>query len=132
MELKCEHLGKNVTFLELEIIFRDDIFVYKLYDKRDAFPLSIVRMPNLSSNIPSNTFYGAVFSELLRIVRATLLFDDFMPRACQLYHRMFLQGETKAKLNLQMRKTIRQHPEAFEKYNTTPEDVVSKKTNHGG
>ena len=132
MELKCEHLGKNVTFLELEIIFRDDIFVYTLYDKRDPFPLSIVRMPNLSSNIPSNTFYGAVFSELLRIVRATLLFDDFMPRACQLYHRMFLQGETKAKLNLQMRKTIRQHPEAFEKYNTTPEDVVSKKTNHGG
>ena len=37
-------------------------------------------MPDLSSNNPFNIFYGAVFSELLRIGRATLLFDDIVPR----------------------------------------------------
>ena len=52
---------------ELDIQIRDDIFVYKLYDNRDTFPFSIVCLPNLSSNIPSNIFYGAVFSELLQI-----------------------------------------------------------------
>ena len=79
LELKCEHLGTSATFLELDIVIQNNIFVHKLFDKRDAFPFSIVRMPDLSSNIPSNIFYGAVFSELLRIGRATLLFDDFVP-----------------------------------------------------
>ena len=60
--------------------FGKQVFMYKLFDKRDAFPFSIVRMPDLSSNIPSNIFHGTVFSELLRIARATLLFDDFVPR----------------------------------------------------
>ena len=41
----------EATFLELDIMIWADIFVYKLYDKRDAFPFSIVR-----SNIPLNIF----------------------------------------------------------------------------
>ena len=91
-ELKCEHLGTSATFLELDTVIQYNIFVYKLFDKRDAFPFSILRMTDLSSNILSNIFYNAVFSELLRTGRATLLFDDYLPRASQLYHRMCLQG----------------------------------------
>ena len=114
MELKSEHLGKSATFLELDIAIQNNIFVYTLFDKSDAFPFSIVRMPDLSTNIPSNIFYGAVFSELLRIARATLLFNDFVPRGSQLYHRMCLRGGSRTKLNLQVRKAIRKYPGVFE------------------
>ena len=89
-------------------------------------------MPDLSSNIPSNIFYGAIFSERLRNGRATLLFDDFVPRASQLHHRMCLQGGSRAKLNFQIRKGIRKYPGVFEKFSTTPEDVISKIINHDG
>ena len=132
MELKCEHSGTSATFPELDIVIQNNIFVYKLFDKRDAFPFSIVCMPDLSNNIPSNIYYGAVFSELLRIARATLLFHDFVPRASQLYYRMCLQGGSRAKLNLQIRKAIRKYPCVFEKFNTTPEDVISNIINHDG
>ena len=76
LELKLEH----ATFLDLDITIKDGIFVYKLFDKRDAFGFPIVRMPFIESNIPSNIFYGAVFSEILRIARCTLLFEDVVPR----------------------------------------------------
>ena len=98
-----------------------NIFMYKLFSKRDAFPISIVRMPDLSSNIPSKIFYGAL-SELSRIARATLLFDDFMSRTSQLYHRMGLQGGSRAKLNLQKRKAIRKYPSVFETTGQLSED----------
>ena len=89
-------------------------------------------MPDLPSNIPSNIFYGAVFSELLRIGRATLLFDDFVPRAFHLYHRMCSHGGSRTKLNLQIRKAIQKYPGVFEKFGTTPEDIISKIINHDG
>ena len=63
MELKIEHHGQHATFLDLEINIRQGIFVYKLYDKRDTFPFFIVRMPDLTGNIPSSMFYGSILSE---------------------------------------------------------------------
>ena len=41
-----------------------------------------------------------------------------------------LQGGSKAKVNLQIRKAIRKYPSVFEKFNTTPEDVIRKIINH--
>ena len=52
MELKIEHEGIHVTFLDLNISIGVDIFVYKLNDKCDNFIFSIVRMPQLAA-----TFY---------------------------------------------------------------------------
>ena len=37
LELKCEHEGSHATFLDV-----DGKFVYKLFDKRNAFPFFIV------------------------------------------------------------------------------------------
>ena len=79
LELKCEHSGLHATFLDLEVNIVDSVFVYKLYDKRDAFPFHIIRMPDINGNIPSNIFYGSILSEFLKIVRSTLLFSDFYP-----------------------------------------------------
>ena len=77
LQLKCEHKGDHATFLELDIKIQDDIFVYKLYDKRDAFPFHIVRMPDASSNIPDHVFYATIYSELLRIAQATIALSRF-------------------------------------------------------
>ena len=38
-------------------------FKNQLYNKRDAFPFSIVCMPYLDNKIPSNIFYASVGSE---------------------------------------------------------------------
>ena len=45
LELKVEHEGNSASFLNLDIRVEENQFVYKLYDKRDAFPFSIVRFP---------------------------------------------------------------------------------------
>ena len=61
LELKLKHQVEHVTFLNLNITIVDNIFVYKLFDKRDKFFFFIVPMPDLSNNIPSSIFYGNIF-----------------------------------------------------------------------
>ena len=92
LELKMEHQGQHATFLDLDISIKDGIFVYKLFDKRDAFPFFIVRMPYLCSNIPTFIFYGTFKSEVLRIAKNTLKYGDFKPRIVSLFIRMVNQG----------------------------------------
>ena len=42
------HRGEHTTFLDLDIKIEDIIYLYINFDKRDKFPLFIVRMPSLS------------------------------------------------------------------------------------
>jgi len=123
LELKCEHSGFHATFLELDITIVNNIFVYKLYDKRDAFPFFIVRMPDLSGNIPSHIFYGAIMSEILRIARSTLQYSDFLPRISELFKRMSNQGALPSKLFKQIDKVILRHPGAFTSFNQTSDEI---------
>ena len=118
-----EHRGNHATFLDLDITIIDDIFVYKLFDKRDKFPFFIVRMPHLCSNIPSSVFYGATFSELLRIARCTLRLCDFAPRASELYTRMKSQGATDNMLQKQIIKAFNRYPDVFLKFGKKPEEL---------
>ena len=126
LELKLEHSGENATFLNLDITIKDKIFVYKLYDKRDSFPFSIVRMPYLSSNIPQNIFYSALVGEILRIARSTLMYEDFIPKACALVLRMYKQGAQKQKTIKSIRKIIHKHEEDFAKFNQKTYDVINE------
>ena len=116
MDLKVEHQGNHATVLDLDITIEDGIFVYKLFDKRDAFPFFIVRMPNLSSNIPSFIFYGSIFSEILRIARCTLRFSDFEPRVFELIERMKNQGANIQFIIKQFRKALIRYPDTFTKF----------------
>ena len=125
LELKCEHQGTHATFLDLQIDISDGIFVYKLYDKRDNFPFFIVRMPDLSGNIPSHVFYGSVMSEFLRISRCTLLYSDFLPSAISLYKRMINQGGSTTLLLKQIYKAINRHPLTFTKYSKCAADITT-------
>ena len=97
LELKHQYQGEHATFLDMNITIKDNIFVYKLFDKRVKFPFFILRMPYLSSNIPSLILYGSIFSEFLRIARCTL-------RCAQLCTRMVTQGDNKVSILLQIRK----------------------------
>ena len=118
MELKKEHHGTHATFLEIETNIVDGIFVYKLYDKRDSFPFSIVKMPYLSSNIPYNIFYNTILSEVLRIARFSLLYNDFLFKARELCQRMRNQGADVIFSKRSLLRFMRKHCASFMKYNT--------------
>ena len=125
LQLKCEHEGSHATFLDLDITVINGIFVYKLFDKRDNFPFFIVRMPDLSGNIPSHIFYGSVMSEFLRIARATLLYTDFLPKAMDLYKRMINQGGSKDQLLRQISKAVNRHHLHFLKFSKRSTEIVN-------
>ena len=125
LELKVEHEGNHATFLDLDITIVDNRFIYKLYDKRDNFNFFIVRMPQMSSNIPSSVFYGSALSEFLRIARCTLLFEDFSPKATELFRRMIKQGGDKNILCKQIKEAYHRHQEAFSKFNISPDEMIS-------
>ena len=124
LELKCEHYGLHATFLDLEIDVKNKIFVYKLFDKRESFPFFIVRMPDLSGNIPSHVFYGSIMSEFLRIARCTLLYSDFLPSAVNLFKRMVSQGGSHSRILKQITKAMSRHPEPFSKFSKSTQEIV--------
>ena len=95
----------------------NNIFVYKLFDKRDAFPFSIVRMPFLSSNIPYNIFYNTILSEILRIARCSLLYKDFIVKARELCQRMRNQGADIIFGKTSLLRFMNKHSHTFKKYN---------------
>ena len=71
---------------------KDGVFVYKLFDKRDAYPFFIVRMPHIDKNIPKSIFYAALVGKFLRIARSSLLYKDFNEKAMELLNRMKAHG----------------------------------------
>ena len=60
LELKVEHQGDHAIFLNLDITIKEGIFICNLFDKRDSFPFSVVRMLHIESNIPQSIFYSAI------------------------------------------------------------------------
>ena len=57
--------------MDLNNKIKDGKFHFGLFDKRDSFAFSIVRMPENSSNVPSSIVYSAIGALLLRIARAS-------------------------------------------------------------
>ena len=125
LELKVENHGSYASFLNLDIRLVNNQFVYKLYDKRDAFPFFIVRMPHMCSNIPSKIFYSALMGEFLRIARSTLKIEDFIPKASDLILRLLRQGGNEHTMKKQLLKITRRHPESFKQFHTRNVDLVN-------
>ena len=82
----------EVSFLDLDIKIRNNKFVLGLYDKREHFPFSIVRMPYITSNMPSKIFYSSLGAEILRIGRTTNDFSKFKLSSKKITERMIKQG----------------------------------------
>ena len=54
LDLKIKLQRKHAPFLDSYITIEDNIFVYKLFGKRNKFPFFDVYMPYLSSKVPSS------------------------------------------------------------------------------
>ena len=93
LQLGKENTDKHeASFLDLNIKIKDGKFHFGLFDKRDSFPFSIVRMPDNSSNVPSSIVYSAIGAELLRIARASNKPESFSTAVKSLVVRMSRQG----------------------------------------
>ena len=57
--------------MDLNIKIKDGKFHFALFDKRDSFPCTIVRIPDKSGNVPSSIVYSAIDTQSLRIARAS-------------------------------------------------------------
>ena len=90
-----------------------------LYDKRDHFPFSIVRMPYITSNMPSKIFYSSLGAEILRIGRTTNDFDQFKFSSKKITGRMIKQGAQHHKIQQCFRKIFGRHFDVFKPFAAT-------------
>ena len=117
LDLKKENIdNSNASFLDLAIEIKDNKFSTKLYDKRDAFPFDIVRMPFRSSNIPSKIFFSSFGAEILRIAKATSSVDLFLHTSKNLVIRMTKQGARRDQLSRIFQKMLTRHRIHFEDF----------------
>ena len=114
----------EASFLDLDIKFKDGRFQVGLFDIRDGFPFTIVRMPYRSSNIPSNMFYSSIGAKTLRIARASNNPDCFSLSIKQLVIRMLKQGACKEKLNV-LCKFFNKHQNDFQFVARTTQELVA-------
>ena len=118
LQLKVEHSGTHSTFLNLDIMGKDGVFVYKLFNKRDTFPFFMVLMSYIDSNIPKSMFYFALVGEFLRTARTSLLFKDFNEKVLELLNRMKVQGAQS--------KIIQRHEKAFTNFGKICDKILSE------
>ena len=99
LQLGKENTDKHeASFLDLNIKIKDGKFHFGLFDKRDSFLFSIVRMPDKSSNAPSTIVYSAIGAESLRIDRASNNPESFSTAIKPLIARMSRQGASIGKI----------------------------------
>ena len=97
-----------------------------MFDKRDEFAFSVVRMPYIDSNIPSYIFYGTIMSEIIRIARCTLLLDDLIPRLAALFERMLKQGADSWKILRQCKKALDKQSHSFVKFASRSDIIIER------
>ena len=124
LELKKEHGGESVSFLDLNISLNVNGFETGLYDKRDAFPFSIVRMPYKCSNIPSNIFYASIGAEILRIGRTCSSSQAFLLSARKLLQRMNKQGARALRIRKTLSKVF-ERESVFRKFASNKEEFIT-------
>ena len=125
MEVKQEnHVNTEASYLELGLHIDNRIITSKLYDKRDAFNFSVVRLPYKCSNIPCKMFYATIGAEVLRIGKATSKYDFFLQSVHTLLSRMKKQGADGFGIKKVLRKMIGRHQEHFFKFSKPVGDIV--------
>lgn len=73
-ELKIQHQGYQARVSTLYIIIKEEIFVYRSFDKKHQSPFSMVLMPQ-------NIFYAAMLGLFLTIGRSRRCFNGFIPES---------------------------------------------------
>ena len=101
-----EHNGSHATFTDVDISRNKGKLIYKMLDKKETFNFHIVRMPSVTSNIPSIIIYSFTMSEFVKIAGSTLLLKNFLPVAKSLLNRMINQAGSKQLLLKQIKKAL--------------------------
>ena len=115
LELNKENEGTaKASFLDLDNEIVNRKISTSLFDKRDSFPFSIVRMPFLCSNIPSNMFYFSFGAEILRIARVSSSTENFVSAARALVNRITRQGGVITRMKRVLGKIYASHTESFD------------------
>ena len=112
------------TFLDLNIKIKKGRFSTKLYDKRNVFNFSIMRLRNKHSSIHSKMFYSTIFTEISRIFRAAFSYNDFYSSNHTLISCIKKQG---AEINIVIKalsKIIFRYTEDVLKFNIRQEDII--------
>ena len=109
----------------MEIRVADNNFCTKLYDKRDDFPITIVRLPHRTSTIPSTMFYSSFGAEVLRIARVTSSLDTFCPSLTLLVARIKEQGGRAKRMRRVLGRTYAKHPDSFQHLLNDPTILLS-------
>jgi len=70
-------------------------------------------------------FYSTIASEIIRICKATTLFDDFVTSVKSLITRMHVQGAVKSSLSCVCMKMLNRHGILFEKYSLRNKEILN-------
>ena len=79
-KFKKNDINTESPFLDLCIKIRNNSFSISLYDKRDDFPFSIVKIPYLCNNISFKKVFSVFGADIWRIARTTSTCNKF--RTC--------------------------------------------------
>ena len=109
----------------MDITVKDGVFIYKLFDKRDAFPVFIVWMPYIDSNIPKSVFYSSLVGEFPRIAGGSLLCKDFHEKAMELFNRIKAQGAQSLWCRKALCKIIWRHEKAFANIGRNCDEILN-------
>ena len=114
LQLGKENTDKHeASFLDLNIKIKDGKFHFGLFDKRDSFSFSIVRMPDKSSIVSSTIVYSAIGAESLRITRASNNPESFSTAIKPPIARMSRQGVSIGKIISSILQSFNKHHSDF-------------------
>ena len=102
--MKVKQLGDHATFLNLDMTIKWEAFIYDLFNKRDPFPLSIVRMSDIKINVPQKNFYSAIKGKFLRVACSPLCPKDFIPKAKKVKERIKEQDPIRGTIRTSLKK----------------------------
>ena len=111
--------------MDLNIKIKDGKFQFGLFDKRDSFPFSIVRMPDKSSNVLSSIVYSTIGAESLRFARASSNPKSFSTAIKPLIARMNRQGVSIGKINSSILKFLNKHHSDFKNVCPSKQELLN-------
>ena len=97
----------------------------KIYDKRDDFNFKIINFPNMCSNIPASPAYGVYILQLIRYVRTSGNYSDFLKRHLYLRNRLLDQGFAKIRLIRSLKELIFRYQDLVEKYSVSAKTMIN-------
>ena len=114
------------SYLDLTFtIEKDGTLSIKLYDKHDDFDFQTANIPFLSSNIPSDCWYGVYVLQLIRYARSCSHYDDFRHHKKILVERLVSWGYQHERLKNSFKTFYGRYEDLIVKYQWSLLDIVS-------